>query len=117
MIQAQSAQLVVAVVEACRTMPKFYIPKEVPLEAKIKKLVVGVHDAKVEVAKVQFELNIKIKEVELKSQLSTPPEIRAHRKAAIKDGVSTVDATVVDCTKLFEQAMEVVTTLQEDPNL
>lgn len=31
--------------------------------------------------------------------------------------MTTLDATVADFTKLFEQAMELVTNLQEDPNL
>lgn len=37
------------------------------VDAKIRKLVVGVCDAKTEVAKVQFELNLKITKLELKS--------------------------------------------------
>lgn len=79
------------------------------MEAKIKKLVASVRDTKTEVAKVQFELNLKITEFELKSQPSTPPEVREQHKAAVKDGVTAVDAVVVDCTVLFEQSMEVVT--------
>ena len=55
-IQAQSAQLAVGVEKACRTVPELHIPEEAPLEAKIRKLVVGIHDAKAEVARVQFEL-------------------------------------------------------------
>lgn len=31
--------------------------------------------------------------------------------------MATVDATVVDCKTLFEQAMELAMTLEEDPNL
>jgi chromosome segregation ATPase len=38
-------------------------------------------------------------------------------KAAVKDAVAAVDVAVADCTALFEQSMEVVTSLQEDPNL
>lgn len=50
----------VAATKACRTVPKLHIPKEAPLEVKIKKLVAGVHDAKALVARVQFMLNMKI---------------------------------------------------------
>ena len=35
----------------------------------------------------------------------------------MKDGVAAVDVAVVDCTSLLEQSMEIVMTLQEDPNL
>lgn len=60
---------------------------------------------------------MKITELDLKSKASTLLEVMEHRKAAIKVGIATVDVTVVDCTTLFELAMEVVMTLQEDPNL
>lgn len=69
------------------------------------------YDSKTEVAKVQFELNLKITELELKSYPSTPPYVREQREAIVKDGVAAVDATVVDCTVLFEQYMEIITTL------
>lgn len=105
------------VVEACKIVPELHILEEAPLGAKIKKLVVSVYDAKTEVAKVQFALNLKITELELKLQPSTSLEVREHREAIVKDGVAAVDATVVDCTALFDQSMEVVTTMQEDPNL
>jgi len=52
MIQVQSAQLVVAVVEACKIVPELHIREEAPLKPKIRKLPAGVHDAKVEVARV-----------------------------------------------------------------
>jgi len=35
----------------------------------------------------------------------------------VKDGITTVDAMVVDCTTPFEQEMEVITALQEDTTL
>lgn len=105
------------VAEACRTVSELHIPEEAPLEAKIRKLAAGVRNAKIEVARVQFELNMKITELELKSQPSTPLEVREQREVVVKDAIANIDAAVVDCTMLFEQAMEIVTTLQEDPNL
>jgi len=36
-------------------MPELHIPEEASLEAKIKKLVAGVCDAKAEMARVQFK--------------------------------------------------------------
>ena len=44
---------------------ELHIREEVQLEANIQKLTVGIRNAKVEVAIVQFELNIKITELEL----------------------------------------------------
>lgn len=117
MIQAQSAQIAATVAEACRTVPELHTPKEASVEAKIRKLVVGVCDAKVEVARVQFDLNMKIIKLELKSQTSTPQKVRDQYNIIVKDGVAMVDVIVVDWTMLFEQTMEVVTTLQEDLNL
>lgn len=64
------------VIEACRIVPKFHIPEDAQLETKIWKLVAGIRDAKEEVTTVQFELNRKITELQLKSQPSTPPEVR-----------------------------------------
>jgi len=43
---------VAAVAEACRKVPELHIPEEAPLEAKIRKLFVGMWDAKEEVARV-----------------------------------------------------------------
>lgn len=59
-IKEQNAQLVVVVAKACRTVQEFHIPEEVQLEAKIQKLAASVRNAKVEVAKIQFECNMKI---------------------------------------------------------
>jgi len=98
-------------------MQELHILDDTPLEAMIKKLTMGVRDAKVEVARVHFVLNLKIIELELKLQTSTLLEVREQCKATVRNGVATVDAMVVGCLMLFEQAMEVVTTLHEDPNL
>ena len=40
-------------------MLELNIPEQVSLEAKIRKLVVSVHDVKIEVARVQFDLNLR----------------------------------------------------------
>ena len=60
---------------------------------------------------------MKIMELLFKSQPSTLPKVKEQRGAAIKKGMATVDVVVIDCTTLFEQAMELVMTLQEYPNL
>lgn len=43
--------------------------------------------------------------------------MREQCEASIKDGVTIVDVAVADFTALFEQSIEAVTLLQEDPNL
>ncbi len=115
--QAQNEQTATVVAEACRIVPKLHIPQEVSVETKISKLATVVRDTKMEVAMVQFELNLKITKLQLKLQPSTPLEVREQCKAPVKDGIVVVDATVVDCPMLFKQSMEVVTVLQEDPKL
>lgn len=95
--QAWNAQLVAMVAEAWKIVLEMHIPEEASLEAKIRKLAVGVCNNKIEVFKVLFELNLKIIELELKSQPSTPWEVKEQREATMKDGVVTVDAMVVDC--------------------
>ena len=40
------------VTEAWKTIPKLHIPKEASMDAKIWKLVAGMHDARIELAKV-----------------------------------------------------------------
>lgn len=66
---------------------------------------------------VQFELNLKITELELKSQPLTTPKVREQHEVVVIDGVIVVDVTVANCTVLFEKSMEVVTAVQEDTNL
>jgi len=51
-IKEQNTQLEAEVAKACRTMSELHIPEEAQLEAKIWKLVVGIPDAKEEVARV-----------------------------------------------------------------
>jgi len=74
-------------------------------------------NARTKLAKVQFELNLNITELELKAKPLTPPEVKENREAAIQDAVAIVDVVVKDLTTLFEQSHKVVTSLQEDPNI
>lgn len=60
---------------------------------------------------------MKIAELQLKLQPTTLPEVREHYEAAIKEGMATLDATVTDYVALFEQAIELMTNLQEHSNL
>lgn len=66
-VRVQNEQTTVLVAEACRTVPKPHISKESPVDAKVRKLAAGVHDIKIEVAKVRFEMNLKIIELDLMS--------------------------------------------------
>lgn len=47
-------------VEACRIVLELDIPKYALVDVRIQNLVVGVREARTELAKVQFELNLKI---------------------------------------------------------
>jgi len=59
--------MVVVFVEASKIVPELHIFEEAMLEAKIWKLAASIRDAKAEVETIQFELNMKIMELELKS--------------------------------------------------
>jgi len=48
------------VAKACKIVLELHIPEDTQLEAKIRKLATGIREAKTEVARVQFELNMKI---------------------------------------------------------
>jgi len=47
----------------------------------------------------------------------TPPEVREQCEATIEEGMTMVEDVVKGCKELFEQAMELWTSLQEDPAL
>lgn len=83
----------------------------------IHKLTTGVHDTHTKMAWVQLELNLEITELQLKVQPSTPPEVKEHRMTTVTKAVVAVDSAVADYTQLFEQSFEILTILQEDPNV
>jgi len=87
------------------------------VEVHIWKLIAGVREAKEEMAKVQLELNLQIAELQLKAQPSTPSEVKEQRASAITKGIAEINNAVKDYTWLFEGSFEVLTTLQEDPNI
>lgn len=94
-------------------VPEFAIPAE----ARIERLAAGFHKAREEMAKVQLELNLQIAELWLKAQPSTPLEVREQRASSITSGMEEISIVVKDCTKMLEESFEVLTTLQEDPNI
>jgi len=60
---------------------------------------------------------MKIAELQLNLYPTRPPEVREQCRVAIKEGMATLDATVTNCGMLFDQVMELLTTLQEDLSL
>jgi len=51
------------VTEACRFVPELDIPDDEQVDVQIQKLAFEVHDIRIELAKVQFDLNLKIVEL------------------------------------------------------
>jgi len=84
---------------------------------RVRKLVAGVCDTHTKLEKVKLELNLKIIELQLKAQPSTPPEIKEQHESTVRYTITAVDSTIKDCTIVFEQSLEVVTSLQEDPTM
>lgn len=50
-------------------------------------------------------------------QLSTPQEVREQCASAITLGMEEISSVVKDYTKMLEELFEVLTTLQEYPNI
>lgn len=97
--------------EACRYVLELVVPDDEPVDVKIQKLASGLRDARTELTKVQFDLNLKISELQLKAHPSTPLEVIDQRETTVKDVVAVVNNVITECTVLFEQALEVVTNL------
>jgi len=98
-------------------VPELAILKEKLVQVPIHKLAIGVCDTRTEMVKVQLELNLQIIELQLKAQPSTLLEVKEQRVTIITKAVAVVDSVIADCTQLFEQLFEVLTSLHEDPNI
>lgn len=55
-----SSSLDSAIAQACKKVPKLHISDDAQPEAKIRKLVAGVHEAKAKFGRVPFYFNMKI---------------------------------------------------------
>lgn len=93
------------------------IPQEEPVKVHVRKLAMGVHDTHTEMVWVHLELNLQIIELQLKAQPSTPPKVKEQQATTITEVVAAIDNAIADCTQLFKQLFEVLTSLQEDPNV
>lgn len=58
-----------------------------------------------------------IAKLQLNFQPTTPHEVWEQHGVTIKEGMATLDSRVTDYATLFDQAMELLTNPQEDPNL
>ena len=56
-------------------------------------------------------MNLKITELELRVQPSTPPKVREQHETVVKDVIVAVNTVMKDYVALFEQALEEVTSL------
>jgi len=116
-VVSQNRQMVQVLEEAFQMVPELAIPANAPAEARIHRLAAGVHEAWEEMTKVQLELNLQIVELWLKVQSSTPSEVREQRVNSITLGMEEINSVVRDCTRMLEESFEVLTNLQEDPNI
>ena len=58
----------------------------------------GVPDTQTEMARVQFELNLQITELQLRAQPSNPLELNEERVIDVTEAVVMVDSVVEDST-------------------
>ena len=100
-----------------RSILELAIPADLPVEVQIHTLETIVREDREETTKIQLELNLQIIELQLKVQPSTPPEVREQLVGAITTRLEGMGGLVWDCTSMLEEALEVITTLQEDPNI
>lgn len=98
-------------------VPELSIPKDAEANEQVYKLTTRVHDACIELAKVQLELNLQIADLQLKAQPSTPSEVKEQCATTVRETIAVVDSAVADCTGLFKQSFEVLKSMQEDPNV
>lgn len=59
----QNKKMMQVVEEACQMVLELDIQAEEPVEACVRKLATGVHDAQTEMARIQLELNLQIIEL------------------------------------------------------
>lgn len=52
-------------------------------------------------AKVEFELNLKLTKLLLRAHPSTPPEVIEQCETTVKDSIAVIDTTVKDYIVLF----------------
>ena len=113
----QNLQLVQTVDDACQCVPELSIPANLPTEVCIHYLSSGFRNTREEISRVQLEINLQIVDLWLKAQPSTPPEVREQCTNTIVAWMEEIGGAAHDCTNMLEQALEVLTTLQEDPNI
>ena len=114
---SQIQQLVDMADDTYRCILELTIMVNLPVEVRIHSLVSGVHDTREEMKRVQLKMNLQITEIWLKVQPSTPPEIREKHANTIAVGLEGIGGAVCDCMNMLEHALEVLVTLQEDPNI
>lgn len=68
--------MIKAMKEACLMVLELDILKDADADEQAQKLATRVHDTRIELDKVQLELNLQIAEFQLKTQPSTPLELK-----------------------------------------
>lgn len=66
---------------------------------------------------MQLELNLQIAKLQMKAQPATPLEVKEQRVSTIQTGLAEIGRVVQDGTDMLDQAFDVLTSLQEDPNI
>lgn len=103
--------------EAYQIVPELTILADIPIEARIHRLTVGLREAWEEMTKLQLELNLHIIELRLKVQPSIPLEVIEQCASAITLGLEDIGSAIRDYTRMLEESFEVLTNLLEDPNI
>lgn len=103
--------------EAFHIVSEFAIQVEELVEFHVQNLAKRLCDARAEMARILLELNLRIAKLLLKAQPSTLHEVREQLTTAVTIVMVVVESVVTDCMELFKQSFEVLTIVQEDPNI
>lgn len=76
-----------------------------------------IRDLKNKLTEMKFECEFKITELQMRLQPVTPLKLCEQREKDLKLVLEVIVDTVVDYSKLLDETMNILTTLQEDPNI
>lgn len=92
-------------------VPELAILEGELVKVSIHKLAIWMHNARIEMVRVQLELNLEITELQVKAQPSTLSEVKDQRANTVIEAIAMVDSAVADYTQAFEKLFKVLMSL------
>ena len=76
-----------------------------------------VNDSKAKVDKVCLEMHMKIVELQMQLQPSTPPKVCGQHATKLKAASKQVESHIQECLHIVGEVLDVLASLQEDPHV